>query len=308
MSGSRKRPDYARAIVETVREPLLILDGDLRVKSANRAFYQNFQVTPGETEDRFLYELMGRQWDIPRLRTLLEDVLPKEASFQDYEVDQTFAVIGRRRMLLNGRKIREKAVTPDSSSSPSTTSPNAGGQGRSCVRVENVTASSSRVPRVMAFSLSTPRGVITTWNLGAEKILGYAEAEILGKNLEVIFMPEDCEAGQLEFMMRKAAADGQALDERWHVRKGGEKFWANGLVMPLKDDAGETRGYLKILQRHDRAAAARKCSRGANGRDSRTPTGARMNSWRCLPTSSGTRSPRSAAPCSYPFWQDIDAD
>ena len=92
------------------------------------------------------------------------------------------------------------------------------------------------------------QGVITTWNLGAERILGYAEAEILGKKLEVIFTPEDCEAGQPEFMMRKAAADGQALDERWHVRKGGEKFWANGLVMPLKDDAGETRGYLKILR------------------------------------------------------------
>ena len=90
--------------------------------------------------------------------------------------------------------------------------------------------------------------MITTWNLGAEKILGYAEAEIIGKNLDVIFSPEDCEAGQPEIEMRKAAADGQALDERWHVRKGGEKFWANGLVMPLKDDAGETRGYLKILR------------------------------------------------------------
>ena len=61
--------DYARAIVQTVREPLLILDGDLRVKSANQSFYQNFQVTPGETENQFLYELGGRQWDIPRLRS-----------------------------------------------------------------------------------------------------------------------------------------------------------------------------------------------------------------------------------------------
>ena len=98
--------EYAQSIVETMREPLLILDDDLRVKSANRSFYQNFQVTPDETENRFLYELMGKQWDIPRLRTLLEDVLPKEASFQDFEVDQTFEVIGRRRMLLNGRKIQ----------------------------------------------------------------------------------------------------------------------------------------------------------------------------------------------------------
>ena len=101
--------DYARAIVQTVREPLLILDGDLRVKSANQSFYQNFQVTPEETENQFLYELGGREWDIPRLRTLLEDVLPRETTFHDFEVDHTFESIGRRRMLLNGRKIRGRS-------------------------------------------------------------------------------------------------------------------------------------------------------------------------------------------------------
>ena len=90
--------------------------------------------------------------------------------------------------------------------------------------------------------------MITTWNLGAERILGYTEDEVIGKNSHIMFSPEDREAGEPEIEMQKAEVDGQALEERWHVRKGGGKFWANGLVMPLKDDAGQTRGYLKILR------------------------------------------------------------
>ena len=65
--------------------------------------------------------------------------------------------------------------------------------------------------------------------------------------------------------MRTAEAEGRALDERWHLRKGGERFWANGLVMPLKDDADETRGFLKILRDMSRAAASSR-SRSASGR------------------------------------------
>ena len=90
--------------------------------------------------------------------------------------------------------------------------------------------------------------MITSWNAGAEKMLGYSEAEILGQNFRVIFTPEDLEAGQADKEMRTAAAEGQALDERWHLRKGGERFWAKGLVMPLKDDADQTRGFLKIIR------------------------------------------------------------
>src|SRR5688572_26248284 len=97
--------NYAQNIVDTVREPLLILDATLRVRSANRAFYQTFHVSPGETEGRLIYELGNGQWDIPDLRTLLEDIVPKSSVFDDFELEHTFPAIGRRVMLLNARQL-----------------------------------------------------------------------------------------------------------------------------------------------------------------------------------------------------------
>ena len=97
---------YAQDIVNTVREPLLMLDTTLRVRSANRAFYQTFRVSPEETEEHLIYELGNGQWDIPALRTLLEDVIPTSSVFNDFELEHTFPVIGRRVMLLNGRRLR----------------------------------------------------------------------------------------------------------------------------------------------------------------------------------------------------------
>ena len=99
--------EHAQDVVDTVREPLLILDGSLRVHSANRAFYQTFEVTQEETEARLIYELGNGQWDIPDLRTLLEDILPMSSLFNDYEIEHEFPVIGRRIMLLNARQLRQ---------------------------------------------------------------------------------------------------------------------------------------------------------------------------------------------------------
>ena len=97
---------YAQDIVDTVREPLLMLDTHLRVQSANRAFYETFHVSSKETEGQLIYELGNGQWDIPALRTLLEDVIPTSSVFNDFELEHTFPNIGRRVMLLNGRKLR----------------------------------------------------------------------------------------------------------------------------------------------------------------------------------------------------------
>src|SRR5215207_5884858 len=95
----------AESIVATIHEPLLVLTDELRVNFANPAFFAGFAVNPEETLGRRIYELGNGQWDIPALRTLLEDVLPTSSVFNDFELEHTFPVIGRRVMLLNGRKL-----------------------------------------------------------------------------------------------------------------------------------------------------------------------------------------------------------
>src|SRR5271165_5117717 len=97
--------EYAQSIVDTVREPILILTADLRVKSANQSFYQTFRVKPEETENLFLYDLGSGQWNIPSLRTLLEDILPGRHTFEEHEVEHEFPGIGHRVMLLNARRV-----------------------------------------------------------------------------------------------------------------------------------------------------------------------------------------------------------
>jgi len=97
--------DYADGIVNTVREPLVVLDANLRVVSANDSFFRTFRVTPEETQGNLIYELGNRQWDIPKLRELLEELLPQKTEVSDYEVDHVFPVIGHKVMHLNARQI-----------------------------------------------------------------------------------------------------------------------------------------------------------------------------------------------------------
>jgi signal transduction histidine kinase len=96
---------HARNIVETVREPLLVLDRALHVKMASRAFYSTFGVSANNTLGRFLYDLGNRQWNVPALRTLLQEVLTEGKEFDDFEVAHEFPGLGRRVMLLNARKL-----------------------------------------------------------------------------------------------------------------------------------------------------------------------------------------------------------
>ena len=102
--------NYAQNIVDTVREPLLILDATLRVRSANRAFYQTFHVSSEETEGRLIYELGNGQWDIPALRDLLEKILTKNSQVDDFVVEHDFPKIGRKKMLVNARRIFRAGV------------------------------------------------------------------------------------------------------------------------------------------------------------------------------------------------------
>src|SRR5450432_3845095 len=93
----------AHAIVDTVREPLVVLDQDLRVVAASRAFYLTFKVNPNNTQGKLLYELGDGEWDIPKLRLLLENIIPEHGTMEDFEVEHDFPDIGHRTMCLNAR-------------------------------------------------------------------------------------------------------------------------------------------------------------------------------------------------------------
>jgi len=96
---------YIKTVVDVVREPILILDKDFRVMTANEPFYRTFQVEPKDTEGKIVYELGNGQWDIVDLRKLLENILPEHTFFKGFEVTHEFPVIGRKIMILNARQI-----------------------------------------------------------------------------------------------------------------------------------------------------------------------------------------------------------
>jgi len=102
---------YIKTVVDVVREPVLILDKDFRVMAANESFYQVFQVDPKDTEKKIVYELGNGQWNIPALRKLLEDILPKNTFFKGFEVSHEFPSIGHKTMILNARQIHVEEDT-----------------------------------------------------------------------------------------------------------------------------------------------------------------------------------------------------
>ena len=105
MQALQDAQELAEKVLETIRDPLLILQADLWVHAANPAFYQLFQVHPAATLGRRIYDLGNGQWAIPELRTLLEDILPRQTVFNDFEVSHTFEQLGLRTMLLNARRV-----------------------------------------------------------------------------------------------------------------------------------------------------------------------------------------------------------
>ena len=100
--------EYAKAILDTVRESLVVLDADLKVLSANRSFYKTFKVTQENTEGQLIFDLGNRQWNIPELKVLLEKVLPENKSFDDFEIEHDFEYIGKRTMVLNAKQFYHK--------------------------------------------------------------------------------------------------------------------------------------------------------------------------------------------------------
>lgn len=246
----------ADSIVDTVREPLLVLSADLRVRKANRSFYRTFKVTPEETVGKLIYDLGNQQWDIPWLRKLLEEVLAQDTAFDDFEVDHVFPAIGRKLMLLNARRIcrQDNQTEFILLAIEDTTEYRQGAEARR--EIESRYTSLVKNIKDHSIFMMDLEGNVITWNSEAERIIGYAESEILGRNFSIIFTPEDLQRGLPRRELTLARKDGRAEDERWHVRKDGSRFWALGIVTPMYDAGGNLTGFSKIL----RDMTERKCA------------------------------------------------
>ena len=375
---TKRARDYAEATLRTAPIPLLVLEADLRVNTASDAFYKNFQVAPAETEGALIYDLGNRQWNIPKLRELLEEILPKNKVFNDYEVTHEFETIGRRTMLLNARRMENEAGQPlrivlaieditervraeallrqnrevflevieqapvgvyvldgqmrmqhlNSLAQPTFAAiePLIGRDFAEVIRIlwpperadgiieifrhtlatgEPYTAptfSERRQDRgteesydwqlrriilpdgtrglVCYFNEVTERqrselalrtseenyrllvegatgfaiirldfsGRVTMWNVGAARIFGYEEAEILGEHFSRFFTPEQIADGMPEREMTEASAKEKCDDDNQLVRKDGSRFWANGATTALRDEAGKLTGFAKIVR------------------------------------------------------------
>ena len=104
--------DFAESVIATIREPLVVLDGQLRVVSASRSFYETFGVAAAETQGRPFYEIGRRQWDIPALRQLLEEDHLKNAQFDGFRIEHDFPAVGHKALLLNARQIDARQAGP----------------------------------------------------------------------------------------------------------------------------------------------------------------------------------------------------
>src|ERR1044071_9786090 len=251
--------DYALNIVDTVRESLLILDTTLRVRSANRAFYQTFQVSPEETVDQLIYELGNGQWDIPDLRTLLEDIVPKSSVFNDFELEHTFPLIGRRVMLLNARKLQagqhgELLVLAMED-----------GTARKRAEEELLKAGALQSAIFHSANFSSiatdEKGVIQIFNVGAERMLGYSAADVINRITpadisdpeEVIARAEELSAELattispgFEALVFKASRGIEDIYQLTYIRKDGSRFPAIVSVTALRDASRGIIGYLLI--------------------------------------------------------------
>ncbi len=114
MTTIQQARDFAENIVNTVREPLIVLNETMQVVSANRSFYEKFRVTPEETTGRSLFELGNRQWNIPKLKQLMEEILPHDKVIDGFAVEHEFPLIGKRKLLLNARRIIGKTGSTQS--------------------------------------------------------------------------------------------------------------------------------------------------------------------------------------------------
>ena len=243
---NRKREDaleYAENIVETISQPLLVLSSELKILSANNTFYKTFNVLPDETIGNLIYDLGNRQWDIPSLRALLEEILPNKSAFSDYEVEHNFPGIGRKNILLNAREIFRKSI----------------GSHIILLALEDITerkqAEAELKESNIRFDQLAEQSGTVVWEVNAhglytyishvsEAIMGYLPNEIVGCTHFYDLHPESGREAFKEAARAVFKRKGQFSNFENRVQaKDGHIVWVSTNGIPILDDAGTLLGY-----------------------------------------------------------------
>jgi len=225
--------NFSESIIATIREPLLVLNKDMKVVSANRYFCEIFQVQYEEYIDKSVYELGNNQWDIPKLHELLETILPQKKHFSDFEVSYDFEDIGQRTMLLNAREIIH----------------NKGEERLILLAIEDVTES-KRLEKKLGESEVNYRGIVNQTVAGILKVdakghfifsnkqmakmLGYELEEMLQLTTADVVHKKDIERNNELFEQMLSTGDSYTIEKRM-ICKDGHFIWCNNQVSPILD-------------------------------------------------------------------------
>ena len=239
--------DYAQSIVASLRSPLLVLDSGLRVKTASAAFYETFHVAPAATEGRLVYDLGNRQWNIPALRVLLEDLLPRKNRITDYEVRHTFEQIGARTMVLNAQRLAADA----------------GHEPLIILAIEDITdralAEAALLESEKRFRSTfenaavgiahvAPDGAWLRVNETLSATLGYSAGDLLKKTFQDITHPDDLDADVAHVADLLAGRTDTYDMEKRYIRKDGTMVWANLTVSCVRAAGGAVNHFIAVVE------------------------------------------------------------
>jgi len=241
----RKSQLFMEETLATVHEPLLVLKQDLTVMYVNPSFLKTFRVRAEDTEGRLLYNLGNEQWNMPKLRAMLEEVLSKDAPVVDFEVEHDFPRLGKKIVLLNATKIESGHHEAP----------------LMLLAIEDITdrrrAEKALMPLAAIVESSDDAmigkklgGTIMTWNGGAERLFGYTADEAIGQNV-MLLIPPDRRAEE-ETILAKLRS-GERVERVEHfdtvrVRKDGGLVDVSLTISPVKDAAGQVIGASKVAR------------------------------------------------------------
>jgi two-component system CheB/CheR fusion protein len=243
---------YAEAIVETVRESVLVLDAELRVKAANRAFYETFWSSPENTLDRPLEELGNGQWNVPPLLEMLREMLPKHKEVREFKVEHDFPGIGRRAMLFNAFQMKHSGNEPRLTLLAIT-------DFTERQRSMEILQEQSRMIDLAhdAIIVRSPSGVIRLWNQGAATLYGWTREEALGKITHLLLKTKFPEP--LEEVERRLMHQGEWSGELVHTSRTGSQVIVASRQVLQRADHGQPDVILEInrdMTQHMQAEAS----------------------------------------------------